>query len=163
MANQEKVGYFLPTTEIFDLETLKETGVNSSDFKELLVRLHQYINNIALATNAKDTGYYLNQEFVPGTLYFGVTSNALRPVFRKVVDIGAVGAGITTKAHGLTVGATWSFVHIYGCGSNVVPADYLPFPNIDIGVRVDATNIVITNNSGLTFTTCTIVLEYLKQ
>ena len=173
MSQQNLTGMYVPTTNIWDPQVLREMDYGKESLQELFVRLYQNLNSMALALNAKDTGYYINQEFVTGSVFFGTASNNqtdLRSVFRKVVNIGAVGAGATTKAHGLVIGTTWSFTKIYGVASNTTTNNYLPLPWINattpansIELKVDATNIVITNNSGLTFPTCMVVLEYLKQ
>lgn len=169
---QINTGLFIPTTSVFEIQQLEKLDPNSPDFKQLLVRLYQTVNSIALSLNAKDSGYYLTEEFVTGSLYFNPTSSNqldLRPVFRKVIDVGALGAGVTPTLHGLTIGTTWSFTKIYGVASDTGTNDYYPLPWASAGgatnieLRVDATDVVITNNSGVTFSVCYVVLEYLKQ
>jgi hypothetical protein len=88
---QQNTGQFIPTTQVWDIGQLYEVDVNSEDFKELLVRLYQNVNRIALALNTKETGYYLQEEFVSSNSYFHPTSNSqddLRPSFKKAVNIG---------------------------------------------------------------------------
>jgi hypothetical protein len=168
--DQQNQGSFIPTTGIFEVGRLFEVDVDSPEFKELLARLYQAVNNIANVLNIKDTGYYLESEFTTGALYFNPASddpNKLRPVFRKVIDMGALAAGVTTVAHGLTIGTTWKFVHIYGAASGT--PNYYPLPFVSAGgatnieVRVDLTNVIVTNNSGVVFTSSTVVLEYVKE
>jgi hypothetical protein len=173
MSQQNLTGMFVPTTNIWDTQVLYEMDYGKEGMQELFVRLYQNLNLMALALNAKETGYYIDQEFVTGSVFFGTAStnqSDLRSVFRKVINVGSVGAGATTKAHGLAIGTTWSFTKIYGAVSNTTTNNYLPLPWVNtttpansIELKVDATNIVITNNSGLTFPTCMVVLEYLKQ
>jgi hypothetical protein len=149
-------GQLLQTTQTFD------TG----DQKELLVRLYQAINNISMAVNSKESGQYYLTEILDSALYFNETStnqDQLRPVYRKVINIGALGAGNTTIAHGLTIGATWSFTHIYGAASNATTGNYYPVPGETLFVKLNNTNVIISNGTGLTFTKCMVVLEYLKQ
>lgn len=161
-------GQFVPTTIIFDVARLQEVDVKSEEFKELLVRLYQTVNSNAIATNIKDTGYYLQQEFVTGALYFNTNNdfNNLRPVYRKTINTGALGPGVTTIAHGLTVTNTWTWTFINGAATNIGTLVGYPIPyagsGADIQVMVTAANIVITNNSGVVFTNSYIVLEYLK-
>lgn len=163
-------GSFIPTTGIFEVSAVYTTDVNSDDFKELLARLYQTVNNIANVLNLKDTGYYLQEEFVTGQVWFNPASAdplLLRPVYRKVIDMGALGAGATTVAHGLTPTADWKFVNIYGAASGT--PNYYPLPFVDaagannIEVKVNLTNVIVTNNSGVTFTTAYVILEYLKS
>lgn len=168
---QIDTGQFISTTSIFDVSRLYEVDVTSPEFKELLVRLYQQVNNIAISTNNKKSGYYLQEEFVTSGIYFNPNSSdplMLRPEFRKTFNVGPVGAGVTNFPHGLTIGATWQFTHIYGAVSDNVGFNYYPLPFASAGgannieLRVDATNIVITNNSGVNFTSCIVTLEYLK-
>lgn len=165
------VGFFIPTTSIFEIQNIASVDIFSPDFKDLIVQLYQNINNIANAVNAKDTGLYNLQEFVTGSTYFNPNSpNPLdaRSVFRSTYNIGALNAGVTNAPHGLTIGTTWQFVRIYGCASNTATNNYYPLPFASAGgannieLRANATNIVITNNSGVVFTSATVVLEYLK-
>lgn len=168
---QINTGQFIPTTAIFDVSRLYEVEVTSIEFKELLVRLYQQVNNIAFNTNNKKSGYYLLEEFVTGAQYFNPASSdplQLRPSFFKTFNIGALPAGVTTRAHNLAITNTWQFVHIYGAASDNIGFNYYPLPFASAGgaaniqLRVNAANIVITNNSGIAFTSCIVTLEFLK-
>ena len=169
---QINTGQFVSTTNVWDIGRLYDVEINSDEFKELLVRLYQNVNNIALSLNNKESGYYIQEEFVNSGVYFNPTTSdplQLRPVFRKIINVGAVNAGVTNAAHGLVIASTWSFTRIYGAVSNTTTNNYLPLPwasaagITNIELSVNAVNVVVTNNSGLTFPTCTVVLEYLKQ
>jgi hypothetical protein len=173
MANlQENTGSFVQTTQIWDIGQLYEVDVNSEEFKELLVRLHQQINNIAVVLNTKKTAYYLQQTFNNSSQWYNPSSadpNMLRPGYTKVISVGALGAGVTNTAHGITIGAgsTIKFTYIGGAATDSVGLNFYPLPYAgggaaDIQVRVDATNVIITNNSGIVFTSAEIVLEYLE-
>lgn len=165
-------GAFIPTTYNWDVSYINEIEVNSAEFKELFVRLYQNVNNIALVTNLKDTAYYLNEEFNTGQLFFNPASTNpldLRPAFRKVINIGALGPGLTTIPHGLPITDTWKFTKIQGAASNAVAGAlrYYPLPfagaaGNNIEVRLDGTNVIINNASGVTFTDAYIIVEYLK-
>lgn len=164
-------GSFVQTTQVWDVSALYDVEVTSPAFKELLVRLYQQINNMALSLNLKDTGYYITQEFVNGQQYFSTTNNqnTLRSVFRLVVDTGALAAGVNTVAHGLTIGTTWSFTRIYGVATDIAGGNFCALPWASAGgannieLAVGNANIVITNNSGFTFAKSYVVLEYIKS
>ena len=167
-------GLFLPTTYVYDVGRLYEVEVNSSEFKELIVRLYQSINNIVVVLNQKDSALYNLEEFVDGAIWFNRTLLGqldLRPEFRRTYDIGTLNAGVTTIAHGLTIAtnANFEFVRIYGTASGNAGGNFYPLPwasasgATNIELRVNNINIVITNNSGLVFGKCTIVLHYLKN
>ena len=169
---QANTGLFIESTAVFDVARLYEIDVNSEEFKELLVRLYQNVNNIALALNLKRSALYLLEEFNTSAQYFDpVTNNQLllRPEFSRTYNIGPLAAGVTNTAHGLIIGATWNFVRIYGAATDNIGRNYygLGFASAggatNIELRVDAANIVITNNSGINFTSCIVTLEYLKN
>lgn len=172
-------GLFVPTTYIWDVSQLYSTDVTSTEFKELLVRMYQNINAIQLAINIKDSGYYVEEEFVNGQLFFpnptavatpSLTTPTYRQVFRKTVNFGALpNAASKSVAHGITVDANTSFTRIYGAGTNP-STSFIPLPyasttlNQNIQVDVDATNVTITTGIDRTaYTTTYIVLEYLKN
>lgn len=167
---QINTGAYLATTVVFDMARVYQIEVSSEEFKDLVVSLAETINNNALVTNLKDTGYYILEEFVTGQLFFNPASsdpNQLRPGFRKFINTGALAAGVTTVAHGLPITATWKFTRILGAASNTATLNYYPLPfagaaGNNIEVLVTATNVVITNNSGATFTDSYVDLEYVK-
>ncbi|MDX1532856.1 MAG: hypothetical protein R3230_01465 [Nitrosopumilaceae archaeon] len=176
-------GLFLPTTELFDVGDLEQAGVTNERFRELLIRLSQAFNDANLATNLKDTGYYVTQEFVCGQVYFPnpalssttAQTPAFRQVFRKVINFGAlpnVGAP-KTVAHNITFDANVSFTRIYGTATDPVNFIALPLPYLNVGgtgfggnieLFVNSTHVSIEASVNATaFTTCYVVLEYLKN
>ena len=167
---QQNTGSYIPTTNIWDVSRLYEVEVGSPEFKELLVRLYQNVNNIAIVLNTKATGYYLNEEFVSGKLFFNPTSNdplQLRAGFIETVNTGALGAGVTSVNHNITVDSNLKWMFIYGAATNTstlvgVPLPYVSVANTHIQVSVTATQVVINNNSGVTFTDSQVTLEYVK-
>lgn len=176
--NGSNVGAFVPTTNVWDVGQLHDVDVTSPAFKELLVRLYQNINAIALALNIKDSGYYVTEEFVNGQVYFpnpslsSQTSSkpVLRQVYRRVVNFGALpNTASKTVAHNLSITNGYTFTRIYGAASNTTGTTYIPLPYSspvlanNIELSVDATNVTITTGSNRTsFTTTYVVLEYIK-
>ncbi len=170
-------GALVPTTNIWDVQQLYELDVQSPEFKELLVRLYQNVNQISLLLNVKDTGYYSNSIFMCGQNWFPnpalnsgtSTLPDFRPVFRTVVNFGALpNAGAKAVAHGLTVNAATSFTRIYAAASDPVGFNYIPIPYAsptlanNIEISVDANNVTITTGSNRTnFTICYVILEYI--
>ncbi len=160
-------GSFVPTTNVWEYGQIEQIDVNSDDFKQLLVRLYQNVNNIALALNIKDIGYYLNQEFNDGQQWFTSSNNAndLRPNFRTVVNFGALpNAGAKVAPHGITVDANLKWTKIYGAATDPAALQGIPLTDGSItSILVDATNVTITTSANLTsFTVCTVILEYCK-
>lgn len=177
MANRNYVGAFAPTTNIWDTSEIYSTDVTSPAFKELLVRLYQNLNLLSLVTNVKDSGMYVDSEFQTSCQYFAdpalnsstQQTPTLRPVFRKVINFGAL-PNATTKsvAHGIAPTASFSFTRIYGC-STTPSTSYIPLPYAsttlinNVELNADATNVNITtgiNRSAYTITY--VVLEYIK-
>lgn len=169
---QQNTGLYVPTTSVWDMGLISDIDTNSIEFKDLLVRLYQNINNIVLALNVKDSAYYIEEEFVNGQQFFNPASTdplQLRSDFRKTINIGAVGAGVTTVAHGIPFTTTYTATRIYGTATDSIGLNYYPLPwasaagATNIELRADGTNVIITNNSGVAFTRCIVVLEYLKN
>ncbi len=171
-------GVFLPTTNVWDVGQLEDLDVSSPEFKLLLVRLYQNINDIALSVNIRDAAYYNTQEFVSGQLFFpnpaandnDSNANDFRQGMRMVVDFGVLpNTGSKSVAHNITVSATTSFTRIYGSATDPVGFNYIPLPYAsptaadNIELSVDATDVTITTGLDRTnFTTCIVVLEYLQ-
>lgn len=172
-------GLFIPSTYILDVARLHEIDVKSPEFKELLVRLYQTVNSIAIATNLKDTGYHLTTEFVTSQLLFDVNNdlNNLRPIYRTVVNFGALpAAGTKSVAHNIpdimVAGTTtFSFTKIYGAATNPTTVTFIPLPFVSasavtnqLQIAVDSTNVNITTG-GIDYSAYTksyIILEYVK-
>ena len=173
-------GSFVPTTNIWDVGAIQEVDVNSPEFKELLVRLYQNINLIAIQLNGKDAGYYVLGEFINGQSYFPNPTTAaanptipvvLRPVYRLTLDFGALpNTGTKSVAHGIVVDNNTTFTRIYATASDTTGHTYIPIPyisateNREVEITVDATNVNITTSANLSnFNQCYVVLEYMKQ
>jgi hypothetical protein len=173
-------GSFVPTTNVWDVNQIYSTEVNSPEFKELLVRLYQNINNIANVLNVKDTGVYNTFELINGQQFFpDPTLNSstsgfpiFRQVYRKVINFGALpNAGTKTVPHYITITGATTFTRIYGAASNPTSEVYIPLPfssptaladNIEL--YVDGTNVgIITGLDESAFTTTYIILEYLQS
>lgn len=169
---QMNTGSYVPTTSVWDVGQLYEVEVSSPEFKELLVRLYQNVNNIALVLNTKVTGYYIEQEFVSGKLFYNPAADPndplqLRPGFIKTINTGALGAGVTAVNHGIVVTATFQWMFISGAATNTGTLIGYPLPfagaaGNNIEVSVTATQVLINNNSGVTFTDSQVTLEYCK-
>lgn len=179
--NQLNFGAFIPTTGIFDTETIMGLDLNSDEYKRFLVLLNENINNIALVLNLKHTGYYTENEFLNGKLFYpradavamaNVITPTFRQVFSKTINFGALpNAASKSMPHGIDfTDNRYQFTHVYGCATyNMGIGPYvfvssLPIPNSDIHLEVTATDVVITTVSDLTdYQDTDIVLEYTKQ
>jgi len=181
MASQQvqNTGTYIATSNVWELQQLQETDISAPAFKELLVRLFQNTNNMALAVNGKDAGIYHTDEFVNGQTFFpNPNLNSMsgskpteRQVYRKVINFGALPNNATkTVAHGLTINSSYSFTRIYGAATNVANGFYIPLPYASstasdiIELLVDNTNVNLKTVSDMSaYTTCYVILEYLKS
>jgi len=172
------VGSFVPLLDVFDDQLIRQLDPDSEQFKEFLTRLRTNINNIAIALNTKDTGFYVTQSFVNGQVFFPNPSlgsstpqqPTYRQVYRKVINFGTLpNAATTSVAHGITTTAAFTFTRIYGCATNpntsFIPLPYAsPTLNKNIELNADATNVNITTGIDRTaYTTTYVVLEYINQ
>lgn len=175
MANPQQVGDFIATTSLFDAAQLQAINVNDPEFKQLLIKLYQSVNDICLRLNKKDSGFYVTSEFVNGQIYFpnpnlnSTTSSVatLRQVTRKVINMGPLSnAGTTTKAHGIPITSNTTFTRIYATASDTTNNFYIPIPNSDnynTSMVVTLTNVEITTTVDLSaYDTCYAILEYLQ-
>lgn len=164
-------GLFLPTTPMFDVG-----DINDETLKQLIVQLTQFVNNMAIVVNQKDSALYSLQQFVNGQTYFPnplLTSTTPqtptpRQVYRQVFNFGALpNAGTKTMAHGIAPTALFSFTRIYGTASDTTALNYIPIPQAFIGgniidLTIDNTNIIVrTNFNAANFDTTYIILEWL--
>ena len=175
-----EVGAFLPTTGVFDRSIIDAIDIKSPEFKDFLVRLYQRTNEIALSVNIRDAGFYVEEEFINGQLWFenktlsSKTSKApqMRQVYRKVIDVGSLpGApGTQTTAHSIPITTDYSFTRIYGTASDTTGLIFLPIPYATataadiIEIKVDVTNINITVGKDMSaFNKCYVVVEYIAE
>jgi hypothetical protein len=176
--NGSMYGAFIPTTNVWDVSEIYSTEVGSPEFKELLVRLYQNLNNMALSVNVKDSAMYTPGEFVNGQSFFPNPANnsstsaapSMRPAYRMLVNFGALPNATTAAvAHGLAANSGWTFTRIYGCATNPNTPQYLPIPYAGSGATgsielwADGTNVNITTTANLSaYTTTYVILEYMK-
>lgn len=158
-------GMFVPEVVIYDVRTITSLDVSSSEFKLLIVRLSQSVNNISINLNKKEIGLYPLEEIVTGSLYYQLPAphtTGLRTVFRWTYSIGAItGAGVAFN-HNLPLANTWEFKVISGMANDNVGFNYYPIPMTGLTIRVNLTQVVITNTTGINFTSGSVVLEYMK-
>lgn len=176
-------GLYVPTNFIWDMQQLQEIDVTSSEFKELLVRLYQNLNVMAIALNLKDSGYYITNEFLTGSLLYPnpnvITESGpvYRQIFREVVFCGPLPNNTTVAyPHNIPIdplsgNSTYSFLKIYGAASKQTGGaeSFLPLPYVSVSgdaieVNVDNTDVNITTQSNRSsYTIAYIILEYIKQ
>ncbi len=170
-------GLFLPTTEIFDIRWIREGKISNEQLQEILIRISQAIGESNKAVNLKDTGVYSLEEYVNGQTFFPNTAfnQQFRGVFRKVIDFGALpNNAVKSVAHGITIDAFTqpdiTFTRIYGCATDLTDPEYIPIPYSsttaianNIELSIDNNDVRIRTGTDQTaFTTCYVVVEYIK-
>ena len=171
-------GSLVSTTQLWDVSEIFQKNVGNEDLKELLVRLYQNLNRMALALNSKSSGYYdvlegySGQQFFPkpGLNSAGTQYPSFRQTYRKVINFGVLpNTGTTNIAHGITVNAGTLFTRIYGVANDQTGTSYLPLPYAsstaanNIELSVDNTNVtIITGSNRSAYLRAYVVLEFLK-
>jgi hypothetical protein len=178
MANSIRDGLYLNTTDVFDSIDTREIIKSPDEFRNFITRLRQSINNINIAVNLKDTGYYILDETANGQVFFpnqalNSTTSRLptyRNVLRKVINFGAL-PNNTTKSvpHGIVIDALFSFTRIYATATNP-NTSFIPLPYASttagdvIELNADTTNVNITTHSNKSAYTITyVILEWIIQ
>lgn len=182
MSNPNQVGAFIPSSEIWDVSQIYQTDVTSPEFKELLVRMYQNLNRMALLLNVKETGYYDTVgSLVDGNLWFplpGLNSTSSRnPAYRQeervVLNFPDTGGGFAlpavstvTLAHNITTNKGTIFVDLWGMATDTTGLNYYPINYAGaatISAFANATVVSITNNTAINFDICYVVIAYLQN
>ena len=178
-SSQSNPGMMLPTTSVWDVSQIYQVEDIPDDLKNLLVVLYQNLNNMALAVNLKNNGYYPLQEFLTGQAYFpnpnntSTTSGAAvyRQVFRMTVNFGALPNATTKKIpHNIQINSSYSITSISGAATQTTPFAGIPIPyassttaNI-IECSIDNQYVYITTGIDYSaYTLCYITIEYIKS
>ena len=181
-------GTFIPTTQVWDVTELKDVDVTKPEFKELLVRMYQNLNQMSITINNKESSYYDTSETVKGQSFFSnpnlnsttSTTPESRQVHNKTINFGVLPNNATRSyAHGINITYGYTFTRIYGCstrpggpvGGAAQVFSAIPLPYVDPGtpangilLSVDAVNVNITTTANYSaYTTTYIVLEYIKS
>jgi hypothetical protein len=154
---------------------LPQTYIIPDDPSEKDLKLREYLNNIAVATNSKDSGIYDAVETITGQQFLPTFSNSTasnvnyRSVFRKVIDFGVLpNTGTKSVAHNIPITSLFSVTKLYAGATD--PGNLwiqLPYASPvlanNIELNADATNVnVITGSNRTNFTRCFVIIEYIK-
>lgn len=137
--------------------------------------LVENLKRITNSLNAKEIGFFLDQDLLSGKQFFpGTSSNdsqQFRSIFRKVVDFGSLpAAGTKSVAHGLTFDASFSLIDMYISATD--PAAFLAFSlqywsqnaADSIRLNMDSTNVNVTVSADYSaYTRAFVVIEYISE
>ena len=94
---------------------------NWESAREFLV---EHLKKISNAVNAREIGWYLDEElisgkqFYPGTTAISGQSNQYRTIFRKVIPFGPIIAGLNQRPHGIVVDANFTLINLWAAATN---------------------------------------------
>lgn len=132
--------------------------------------LVEQLKAISNAVNAREIGFYLDQEllagkqFIPGSESANDAgeSNNFRTILRKVIVFPGLTAGVNTQPHGLQVDANFTLFQMWGSATKATaPYKGEPIPNGADTISYDATNIII--NVAAPYTRAIAVIEYMQE
>jgi len=173
-------GQFIGTTQVYDL------GHSSVNTKDFTTHLRNNFNNIVIALNAKVSGYYSQEEFINGKIFYPDYSRCnsattpppqFRQVYSKVVETGALpnAAGTKSVAHNIegypAAGAmTFIFTRIVGCATDQTNRNAFEFPYSNpaaladsVAVDIIGPNVVIqVGKNRSTYNKSHVYVEYIK-
>jgi hypothetical protein len=123
--------------------------------------LVEQLKQIANGTNIREIGWYITTPILTGKAYNpSVTSaDAYRQIFRLVVEIGPLIAGVNTVNHGITFDANFRLIDLWvNATNNSTPRAMVL---TDTSVVMNKTTLSIT--SPYVFTQSSAIIEYLLE
>ena len=168
-------GLFVPTTQVWDISTVPAGDeLKGDELRELIIRLYQNLNTMALAINRKESAIYGLANFITSAQYYpnpAATNQEFRSSVRTVIDFGSLpNTGTTAVAHNIPFNGGFTLTRLYAVATDAIGLNYIPIPYASsvtansVELRLDGTNVYITTGSDRTnFTICAVVIEYLMN
>lgn len=130
--------------------------------------LVEQLRRLANAVNAREIGFFLDQELLAGKFFIpginqavdGGSSQQFRTILRIVVDVGAITAGTITVPHGIVNDSNYEQTDLWACATNSSTLTSTIFGNSDT-IRVIGPNIQITSDG--TYDRVKAYLEYIQE
>jgi hypothetical protein len=133
------------------------------DAREFLVEQLKKISN---AVNIREIGWLLDEELLSGKQFIPALNNdtgemgQARAVFRKVVDVSPLAAGVNPGvAHGITIDANFTLIDLWVGATN--SAAFTSQIITDSNVTLDVTDIIITSPGAFDRAFC--FIEYILE
>jgi len=153
------------------------------EWEEAQSMLSDALRLISETVNTKDSGYMIQQEILASSQFYKGTGEALRPIYRKVIDFGTLPDnttktlthGISTNSDGTSIDSKFTLVNMYlSATKGTITADPNPISfslqyysldlSADIVLYLTAVNVVVKTLSNYSlYTRSSIVLEYIKE
>jgi hypothetical protein len=141
--------------------------------------LVEQLKKLATAVNAREIGFYLDQElltgkaFIPGAneILDGGTSQQFRTILRKVIDFGTLPNSSTKSVpHGIVFDANFTLIQLWASATDPTNFLALPIPYVttaagfQIQLYMDAMNVnIVTASTKDSYTRCFVVIEYIQE
>lgn len=111
--------------------------------------LVEQLKKISNVVNQREIGYFLDIELVSGKNFLppiglSGTSQQYRTIFRKVVIIGPIVAGVQSVPHGITFDVNFTLISLWVSATNSTTFNAITMSDPN-NVTMDATNINITS------------------
>jgi hypothetical protein len=143
--------------------------VSPKSLEELGAFLVEQLKVHANAINAREIGFFLDQELLSGKSFIpgvniandGGSSQQFRTILRKVIVFPGLSPGVNTQPHGITIDANFSLIQLFAAATNATALIGEPIPNGADTISYNATNIIITVAAAYTRAWATI--EYIQE
>jgi len=147
------------------------------DWEDAKVFLTERLKEISNAVNAREIGFFLDEELLSGKAFFpsgvGASNSSpqqFRQIFRKVVDMGGMPAVNKSVPHGIVFDSNFTLIALWGACTD--PVNLLAFQftlggvptGNNVQLYMDAVNINIncqTDRSA--YTRAFVVCEYMQE
>lgn len=129
----------------------------------------EQLKKLANAVNAREIGFFLDQELLSGKAFIpginnasdGATSQQFRTILRKVITFPGLSPGANSQPHGISVDANFSLIQLFGAATNATALTGEPIPNGSDTISYTSTNIIITVAAA--YTRAWAVIEYIQE
>ncbi len=142
--------------------------------REFLV---EHLKKISNAVNAREIGWYLDEELISGKSFIPVpvpmgdaSPQQFRTVLRKVIDFGALpNSTIKSVPHGILVNSRFTLIHLYACATDPIGLTSFEIDHAEPATGVtwmymDATNInIITGSNRTSYTRVFVTIEFIQE
>lgn len=119
------------------------------------------LKKISEGVNVRDIAFYLDEELLTGGQFIGKTATPqrYRSIFRKVISVGPLVAGMQAKPHGITFNSNFILIDLWVSATDT--AGLTASIITDDNVSMDATNINI--NSPAAYNVAFAFVEFIKE
>lgn len=127
--------------------------------------LVEHLKKISNAVNIREIGWLLDEEllsgkaFIPGITAPGNNPGQFRQVFRKVIDVSPLVAGVNAYNHDIVFDANFTLIDLWVCGTNSVAFTARRITGND--VIMNATQLLITSPQA--FDRAFAFIEYIQE